>query len=121
MDAQLKSDPRFNTTAMPSKQLIYITLDAAGRSKNKLFKDKRVRQAFFKAIPREAIKKNFVPGAETAESPKSVCFSANVAYTPPSGIIGYDPAVAKRLLAAAGHAGSRRAAHRRWAARSAPT
>jgi peptide/nickel transport system substrate-binding protein len=105
MAAQLKSDPRFKTTAIPSKQLIYITLDAAGRSKNKAFKDKRVRQAFFKAIPRKLIQKNFVSGAETAELPDAVCFSANVACTPSTSVIAYDPAGAKKLLAEAGYSG----------------
>ncbi len=91
-------------TPVRAKQIIYIVLDALGRSKVKAFKDKRVRQAFFKAIPREALRKIVVPAVEIADLPKSICFKANVACDPSTDVLGYDPEGAKKLLAEAGYA-----------------
>ena len=103
MAAELAKQKNIAVTPTPSKRLMYITIDAAGRSANKAFKDLRVRQAFIKAIPRDQIAKNFVAGFEIAEVPKGICFEKNVgcgaSTTPPA----YDPAGAKKLLAEAGY------------------
>lgn len=98
----LAKNPKFNVTAFSTRFLTYITLDAAGRSPNKAFKDLRVRQAFIKAIPREKIIKTFMPGADTAIRPKAICFDDNVACSYSTEPLGYDPDGAKKLLAEAG-------------------
>ena len=97
------ANPQTDVTYIQAKQLLYLTMDAAGRSKNKMFTDKRVRLAVAKAIPREAIIKNFVPGAEIAERPNGICFKKNVSCGSSTKIPAYDPAGAKRLLAEAGY------------------
>lgn len=100
---QFAKDPRLSITTFPTRFLNYITLDAAGRSKNKVFTDIRVRQAFIKAIDRESIIKNFVPGAEIALRPKTICYDDNIACSYTTEPLGYDPEGAKKLLAEAGY------------------
>ena len=99
---RFRKDKRLKVTAFPTRFLNYITLDAAGRSKNKNFKDIRVRQAFIKAINRESVIKNYVPGAEIALRPQTVCYDDNIACSYTTKPLGYDPAGAKKLLAEAG-------------------
>lgn len=103
MAKQLRSNGQFTLHPVNIKQLVYLVMDAKGRSKNKIFTDKRVRQAFFKAIPRDQLIKNFIPAADIAELPKGICFKLNVACASSTNVIGYDPAGAKKLLAEAGY------------------
>jgi len=103
MAAELAKQKNVTVTPTPSKRLMYITIDAAGRSANKAFTDLRVRQAFIKAIPRDQIAKNFVAGYEIAEVPKSICFEKNVGCAASTTPPGYDPDGAKKLLAEAGY------------------
>lgn len=101
---ELAAQPNLTTTAFPTRFLSYITLDAAGRSDDKVFTDLRVRQAFIKAIDRDKIVKTFVPGAEIAVIPDGICFKGeNIACDYSSKPLAYDPDGAKRLLAEAGH------------------
>ncbi len=88
---------------IPSGDELYITLDAAGRSKNKLMTDQRVRKALMMAIDRDELIKHIIPGHGTAKKMSSVCFdwTADCGFStePPA----YDPAGAKKLLAEAGY------------------
>jgi peptide/nickel transport system substrate-binding protein len=104
MAAQFANNPKFVVRPDPTNVLVYITPDAAGRSNNKLFTDKRIRQAFFMAIDREEIIKSFIPGAEIAIRPNAICFPTIVdcVPSPQTKPAGYDPAGAKKLLAEAG-------------------
>ena len=95
--------PNVEVTNTPSGMLLYVTLDAAGRSANKAMTDERVRKAFIMAIDRKALVHNFVPGGDTAELPKSICFSWTTACAPTTEPYAYDPEQAKRLLAEAGY------------------
>jgi peptide/nickel transport system substrate-binding protein len=104
MAKDLGDQANIQTTARPSKQLLYITLDAAGRSANKAMTDERVRKALIMAIDRETIIKTFVAGSEAAERPKSICFETTLNCKPMTQPYGYDPAAAKKLLAEAGYA-----------------
>ena len=88
---------------VPSGDIVYITLDAAGRSKNKAMTDQRVRKAFMMAIDRDALIKNIVPGNGTAEKMKAICFDWTVDCTYTTQTQSYDPSTAKRLLAEAGY------------------
>ncbi len=103
MATELSKQKNIAVTPVSSKRLMYITIDAAGRSSNKAFKDLRVRQAFIKAIPRDQIAKNFVAGYEIAEIPKSICFEKNVGCGATTSPPGYDLDGAKKLLAEAGY------------------
>jgi peptide/nickel transport system substrate-binding protein len=100
--AELKAQG-FVVTPTPAQNLLYVTLDAAGRSKSKLMTDERVRKAFIMAIPREQIVKTYVPGGDTAEVPLGICFKKTVACEITSPVIKYDPDGAKKLLAEAGY------------------
>ena len=87
----------------PSGDLVYVTLDAAGRSKNKVMTDVRVRKAVMMALNRDALIKEIVPGSGVAEKTMAICFKwwadCKYAIQPP----GYDPVEAKRLLTEAGY------------------
>jgi peptide/nickel transport system substrate-binding protein len=102
-DAKNLKDQGFTVLPTPAQNLLYITLDAAGRSKNKIMMDERVRKAFIMAINREAIVKAFVPGGDTAEIPPGICFKRTVACEITSPVLKYDPEGAKKLLAEAGY------------------
>lgn len=100
---QFEQNPNYSVTPFATRMLTYITLDAAGRSKNKVFQDIRVRQAFVKAINRDRVINTFMPGGKSAVRPDSICFAENIACTPSTKPLGYDPAGAKKLLAEAGY------------------
>ncbi len=99
----LANVPNIEVTDTPSGMLLYVTLDAAGRSANKAMKDERVRKAFIMAIDRKALVKSFVPGGDSAELPKSICFSWTTACAPTTEPYAYDPEQAKKLLSEAGY------------------
>ena len=99
----LGQNPKLTVKNVPSGDLVYITLDAAGRSKNKAMTDQRVRKALMMAIDRDALIKNIVPGAGTAEKMKAICFDWTVDCSYTTQAQSYDPSTAKRLLAEAGY------------------
>jgi len=99
----LAQHPNLTVKNVPSGDIVYITLDAAGRSSNKVMTDQRVRKAFMMAIDRDSLIKNIVPGAGTAEKLKYICFDWTVDCTATTEAQGYDPSTAKRLLAEAGY------------------
>ncbi len=101
---QLAEVPNLAVTVTPSVSLVYVTLDAIGRSSNKIMTDERVRKAFIMAIPRDLIVKNIVAGGASAELPKSICFKATIACEPTVEPYAYNPSEAKRLLIEAGYA-----------------
>jgi len=94
--------PELRVKNVASGDLVYITLDAAGRSKNKAMTDQRVRKALMMAIDRDALIKNIVPGAGSAEKLKAICFDWTVDCSYTTQTQSYDPSTAKRLLAEAG-------------------
>ena len=99
----LSQNPNLTVKNVASGDIVYITLDAAGRSKNKAMTDQRVRKALMMAIDRDALIKNIVPGAGTAEKMKAICFDWTVDCTYTTQTQSYDPSTAKRLLAEAGY------------------
>ena len=98
----LGQNPNLRVENVQSGDIVYITLDAAGRSKNKAMTDQRVRKAFMMAIDRDSLIKNIVPGAGTAEKLKAICFDWTLDCTYTTQTQSYDPSTAKRLLAEAG-------------------
>ena len=99
----LAKAPNLKVSQTPSNMLLYVTLDAAGRSANKIMTDERVRKAFIMAIDRKALVEAIVPAGKSAEFPKSICFEATIACRPTTTPLAYDPAAAKKLLAEAGY------------------
>jgi peptide/nickel transport system substrate-binding protein len=102
-DAKELGKQGFVVTPTPAQNLLYVTLDAAGRSANKIMTDERVRKAFIMAIPRDQIVKTYVPGGEIAEQPNGICFKNTVACEPTTKVYAYNPDQAKKLLAEAGY------------------
>jgi peptide/nickel transport system substrate-binding protein len=101
----LRSNPNLKILAYPSVQFSYIAPDVANRSGIGVFKDPRVREAIFRAVDREAMKKAFVPKEmwDTEPLPGGMCHKWHVAcdYTVP--LVGYDPEKSKALLKEAGY------------------
>jgi len=94
--------PNMKTVDTPGGDIVYVTLDAAGRSKNKVMTDQRVRKAVMMAINRDDLIKHIVPGHGTAQKLKAICldtsYDCNYSTQPPD----FNPAEAKKLLAEAG-------------------
>ena len=83
--------------------LMYVTLDAAGRSDNKVMKDQRVRRAFMEAIDRKELAKTVIPGNGTAELLDGICIPSNFGCVSSTKPPDYNPEDAKKLLAEAGY------------------
>lgn len=99
---ELAKDPDSRVTPMHNGVLSYITLDAAGRSDNKVMTDQRVRKAFMEAIDRQELKKTIIPGGQIAELLDGICVSEDVGCVSSTKPPDYNPDDAKRLLAEAG-------------------
>ena len=99
----LSKAPNLAVTNTPSAMLLYVTLDAVGRSSNKVMTDERVRKAFMMAIDRKAFTQGIIPAGKTAEIPRGICFKDTVACKLSTDPTPYDPAQAKKLLAEAGY------------------
>ncbi len=102
--AELAKLPNLAVTASPSAFMLYVTLDAAGRSQNKVFKDERVRNAFVMAIDRTSLVKNIIPAGDKAVMPDGICFKTMLACEITKKPYAYNPTEAKKLLADAGYA-----------------
>ena len=83
--------------------LMYVTLDAMGRSDNKAMTDPRVRKAFMMAVNRQELAKTVIPGGEIADILKGICIPVNIGCATTTAPPAFDPEGAKKLLAEAGH------------------
>ena len=99
----LANNPNLGVTATSSATILYATLDAVGRSSNKIMTDERVRKAFIMAIDREKIVRALVPGGDKAYMMRSICLPTMLGCSPTTDPIKYDPEGAKKLLAEAGY------------------
>jgi peptide/nickel transport system substrate-binding protein len=99
----LASAPDTKVTPRHNGMLMYLTLDAAGRSDSKVMTDQRVRKAFMEAIDRKELAKTVIPGGEIADILDGICVKADVGCTSSTKPPAFDPADAKKLLAAAGY------------------
>jgi peptide/nickel transport system substrate-binding protein len=95
--------PGTEITARHNGMLMYLTLDALGRSDNKAMKDQRVRKAFMQAIDRKELAKTVIPGGEIADILDGICVPADVGCAATTKPPAFDPAAAKALLAEAGY------------------
>jgi len=100
---EIAKDPNSRVTPMHNGLLMYITLDAAGRSDNKVMTDQRVRKAFMEAIDRQELAKTVIPGGQIAQLLDGICVPADVGCVSSTKPPAYDPEDAKKLLAAAGY------------------
>jgi len=100
---ELKSQPNLVVDAKHNGMLMYVTLDAVGRSDNKVMTDQRVRKAFMMAVNRPELAKTVIPGGEIADLIKGVCVEADVGCKTSTQPPAFDPEGAKKLLAEAGY------------------
>ncbi|HEY1502859.1 MAG TPA: ABC transporter substrate-binding protein [Stellaceae bacterium] len=100
---ELAKDPDSRVTPMHNGLLMYLTLDAAGRSDNKIMTDQRVRKAVMEAIDREQLTKTVIPGGQIAELLDGICVPADVGCISSTKPPAYNPEDAKKLLAEAGY------------------
>ena len=99
---ELAQMPGAQVTPTHAGMLMYVTLDAAGRS-GKLMTDQRVRKAFMMAVDRKLLAKTVVPGGEFAEVLKAACIPVDVGCSSTTTPPAFDVAGAKKLLAEAGY------------------
>jgi peptide/nickel transport system substrate-binding protein len=83
--------------------LMYVTLDAKGRSDNKVMTDQRVRKAFMMAVDRKALAKTVIPGGEIAQLLDGICIPSNIGCVSSTKPPDFNPEDAKKLLAEAGY------------------
>ena len=98
---ELKKQPNLKVETVPTLRTYFLNLDAAGRSGENPFQNKKVRQAASHAINRQAIMDNLVPGSQPLKTfchpDQFGCYTDVVQYE-------YNPEKAKKLLAEAGYA-----------------
>ena len=100
---ELAKMPDLKVTNTHAGMLMYVTLDAVGRSDNKAMTDQRVRKAFMMAVNREQLAKTVIPGGEIADILKGICIPSNVGCSSTTSPPAFDPEGAKKLLAEAGY------------------
>ena len=103
MARDLAKTPNMKVTARHNGVLMYVTLDAMGRSDNKAMTDQRVRRAFMEAIDRKELATTVIPGGEIADLPNGICVKAVFGCDPSTAPPAYNPGDAKKLLAEAGY------------------
>jgi peptide/nickel transport system substrate-binding protein len=102
--ASLEASGQFAVTLGDTFGVYYIMMDAAGRSGLKPLTDRRVREAILRSIKPSDLKR-VIAGkwAGQVPDPKGLCdpsqIGCKLSVKPPS----YDPAAAKKLMAAAGY------------------
>jgi peptide/nickel transport system substrate-binding protein len=101
---ELGKMPGTRVTPIHNGQMMYITLDATGRSDNKAMTDQRVRKAFMMAIDRKQLARTVIPGGDIAEILDGVCLKGVVACASSTQPPAFDPEGARKLLVEAGYA-----------------
>jgi len=101
---EIQKMPNAKITVTPSGTVLYVTLDAAGRSASKAMTDLRVRKAFMMGIDRNLLATTVIPGADPSKVLDAICYPSNIGCAPSVKPYGFNPAEAKRLLAEAGYA-----------------
>ena len=101
----LVNHPTLKLTSSPTLSFSYIALDAADRSGIKVLKDKRVREALFRAIDRDKLRAALL-SKEMADKPaqEAMCHPSLIGCSWSQKPVSYDPARAKALLVEAGFA-----------------
>ena len=83
-----------------SMRVVYMNLDAAGRSGDTPLTKQKVRQAIMYAVDRQTLAKQFMPGGRVLDAP---CYPTQFGCDQAIAVkYNYDPAKAKALLAEAG-------------------
>jgi len=97
-------NPDFRIHAEDSVSFNFLMFDVHGRSGNKVFTDKRVRQALMHAIDRDNLRALIHPNVGKLPLLDTVCSPLIRHCAATSPLPEFDPAKAKKLLAEAGYA-----------------
>lgn len=98
----LKRSPRLSVESKPTSRVMYLVMDAAGRSGEKSpFKNLLVRQAISHAIDRQGIVSALVQGG--AQVLNAFCFPKDFGCPGDAVAYDYSPTKARALLAKAGY------------------
>lgn len=104
--AALTASPNIVATPIADMNFQYMYLDAVGSSGISVFKDRRVREAVYHAIDRDAIRKSIIAGGAgakpVAQLMQRLCFPFQVDCPDGGHQPAYDPVKARALLAEAG-------------------
>jgi peptide/nickel transport system substrate-binding protein len=100
----LRSDPKLAVTADQNLLVVYMLLDAKGRSGVPALTDTRVRRAIEMAIDRKALAKALIAGADGSGTHDFMCDPRMFGCQGTHKVASFDPAAAKKLLAEAGYA-----------------
>lgn len=100
--ASLARDPRFDMTIVQGSSYMYVAYDAQGRSGAKPVTDERVRRALAMAIDKPALLR-LLAGDAKLDQPEAMCWRTQAGCDYSLPLPQYDPAAAKKLLAAAGY------------------
>lgn len=98
---KLATLPSLNVISAGTMRVGYLQFDAAGRSGENPFQNKKVREAVAYGIDRKAIVDNIVRGASVVIH--SACYPEQFGCTQDVKQFAYDPEKAKALLAEAGY------------------
>ncbi len=97
---QLGRMPNIQVQTSESMRVVYMNLDAAGRSGDTPLTKQKVRQAIMYAVDRQTLAKQFMPGGRVLDAP---CYPTQFGCDQAIAVkYNYDPAKAKALLAEAG-------------------
>ena len=97
---QLGRMPAIQVQTSESMRVVYMNMDAAGRSGDTPLTKQKVRQAIMYAVDRQTLAKQFMPGGRVLDAP---CYPTQFGCDQAIAVkYGYDPAKAKALLAEAG-------------------
>lgn len=99
----LSANPQLGMSVKQNVSIVYMAVDAKGRSGNKALLDPRVRRALQMGINRKELVLLTTGDPNFPKVPKAMCwdFQAGCSYS--AKLPAYDPAGAKKLLAEAGY------------------
>lgn len=99
----MKSNPDLRLRLGQGVGLVYLAIDAKGRSGVKALQDVRVRRAINMAIDRRAIQKLVLGEGNSLPAPQAMCFPVQAGCKQTVPLPRYMPEAAKKLLAEAGY------------------
>lgn len=100
----LATDPNLAVTANQNLLVVYMLMDAKGRSGVPALTNVKVRRAIEMAIDRKALSKALIAGSDGSGTHDFMCDPRMFGCEGTKKVPSYDPAAAKKLLAEAGYA-----------------
>jgi peptide/nickel transport system substrate-binding protein len=99
----MAANPQFAVTSVANTDFVYLMMDAQGRAGQPALAKEQVRQAIEQAINRLAVARDLLPGGPTVQITNALCAPLTRACDVSVKPYPFDPAAAKKLIAAAGY------------------